>query len=397
MRILVFNADYENFLRVHYRDNPTLASASYAAQMAARNESLFAVADFYSRNFRAHGHSAAEIHVNNPFLQGAWAREHGLDIVPPPLTLDDGPRTARLAGIKRLLKPVKPLLKPFLSGHGKKFLDGGMAEILRAQIADFRPDVILNQELDFIRPAFFEGILPSGCRLVGQIGSELPQDEDFRAYDLVITSLPDFVTWFRARGVHAELNLLAFEASVLDAIAPRPQDIPVSFVGSLMSVHQERIELLEHVARHVPLAVWGNGIERLSPASPLRAAHRGVAWGREMYDILRRSRISLNQHGFIALVHDTANNMRLYEATGMGSLLLTDAKSNLGSMFDPGREVVTYASPDECVAKIRHYLAHEPERAAIAAAGQRRTLADHNYFTRTGEILDLIARLPARS
>ena len=116
-----------------------------------------------------------------------------------------------------------------------------------------------------------------------------------------------------------------------------------------------------------------------------------------MYDILRRSKISLNQHGFIALVHDTANNMRLYEATGMGSLLLTDAKSNLGSMFDVGREIITYASPDECIAQIHHYLAHEDQRARIAAAGQRRTLACHNYFKRTGEILDLIMRSPVQT
>lgn len=396
MRILVLNADYEKFLKVHYRGHPALADASYAVQMAARNDSLFAVSDFYSRNFRARGHVAEEIHVNNPFLQGAWAKEYRLGVVPPPLSLDERGRSA-IAGIKRFLTPIKPLLKPLVARAVKRFLDGEMAEILRAQIADFRPDVILNQEMDFIRPAFFKGILPPGCRLVGQIGSELPQDEDFRAYDLVITSLPDFVDWFRARGVRAELNLLAFEAEVLGAVGPPvPRDIPVSFVGSLMSVHGERIELLEHVARHVPLAVWGNGIERLSRRSPLRAAHRGVAWGRSMYDILRRSKISLNQHGFIELVHDTANNMRLYEATGMGSLLLTDAKSNLGSMFEVDREVVTYASPEECVAKIRHYLSHEDERAAIASAGQRRTLADHNYFKRTGEILDLIARLPAR-
>jgi spore maturation protein CgeB len=43
------------------------------------------------------------------------------------------------------------------------------------------------------------------------------------------------------------------------------------------------------------------------------------------------------------------------------------------------------------LARIRHYLDHEAERAAIAAAGQRRTLNDHNYFKRTGEILELIA------
>ena len=51
MRILVLNADYPRFLAWFYGRQPGLENASYAAQMAARNASLFGVADFYSRNF----------------------------------------------------------------------------------------------------------------------------------------------------------------------------------------------------------------------------------------------------------------------------------------------------------------------------------------------------------
>jgi hypothetical protein len=44
--------------------------------MVARNASLFGVADFYLKNFAALDHVAAEIHVNNPWLQ-ARARHAG--------------------------------------------------------------------------------------------------------------------------------------------------------------------------------------------------------------------------------------------------------------------------------------------------------------------------------
>src|ERR1700692_4383197 len=80
MRILVLNADYPRFLAWFYCRQPGLENASYAVQMAARNASLFGVADFYSRNFAALGHQAAEIHANNPWLQSAWAREHGMAV-----------------------------------------------------------------------------------------------------------------------------------------------------------------------------------------------------------------------------------------------------------------------------------------------------------------------------
>lgn len=80
MRIIILNADYPRFLAWLYRKQPDLETASWAAQMAARNASLFGLADFYSKNFAALGHSAQDVHVNNRFMQSAWAREHGMTV-----------------------------------------------------------------------------------------------------------------------------------------------------------------------------------------------------------------------------------------------------------------------------------------------------------------------------
>ena len=106
-----------------------------------------------------------------------------------------------------------------------------------------------------------------------------------------------------------------------------------------------------------------------------------------MYGILQQSRITLNYH--IDLAEDFANNLRLFEATGAGTLLLTDSKRNLHELFDPGREVVVYHNPDDCVELARSYLEHEGERNAIAKAGQRRTLRDHTYRLRMQELAAL--------
>ena len=98
--------------------------------------------------------------------------------------------------------------------------------------------------------------------------------------------------------------------------------------------------------------------------------------------------MTLNRH--IDVAEDNANNMRLYEATGVGSLLLTDAKENLGELFEVGSEVIAYADEDELVEAAEHYLSHEDERAAIAAAGQRRTLRDHTYAVRMAELTKIL-------
>jgi spore maturation protein CgeB len=235
-------------------------------------------------------------------------------------------------------------------------------------------------------------VKPLGTVMIGQIAATLPKDHSFEAYDLVISSLPNLVQWFRDHGQTAEINRLAFEPSILEKLGPQPpRDVDVSFVGSLSQVHTGRIRLLEHIARHLPLKVWGNGIETLSITSPLHACYQGEAWGRNMYNVLRRSRITLNNH--LDLAGEWANNMRLYEATGMGAMLLTDAKRNLAEIFVPGVEVATYRNEEDCVAQIRRYLADEPACAAIAAAGQAKVIAVQNYAGRTAEIAELAARL----
>jgi len=74
-------------------------------------------------------------------------------------------------------------------------------------------------------------------------------------------------------------------------------------------------------------------------------------------------------------------------------MLLTDSKKNLESHFEPGREVAAFESADHCVELLEHYLSHEAERAAIAAAGLRRTLAEHTYRHRMEELVEIVRPL----
>jgi len=439
MRFLIINADYPKFLTEHYLRQPGLYQASYAEQLAARNASLFGVADFYSRNFRAHGHEGMEVHVNNPWLQHAWARENGLRIGAPPSPrifglrngyvmlrspeMDAGHQSRatmpvwerssndkdaeNVSRLRAFLRPVlRPVWRPIWSlVQGLRRLVQAVRrrlqrrrelKVLRAQIRAFQPDVILNQELGYLPGHVFDRRKDRKYLLMGQIASILPEGDSFENYDLVISSLPNQVAWFRNHGVKSELNRLAFDPSALERLGPAPQrDIPLSFVGSLSPDHVSRIAFLEYVATRTPLKVWGNGIERLPKTSPLHACYQGEAWGREMYEILRRSKITLNFH--IDLAEDWANNMRLYEATGMGALLLTDSKRNLAEIFVPGEHVAAYADAQDCVRQIHALLADDTTRERIAAAGQQHAIKTQNYFLRTMEIAALAETLRSKS
>ena len=165
------------------------------------------------------------------------------------------------------------------------------------------------------------------------------------------------------------------------------------FVGALnRSQHRSGNALLERAASRVPIDFWGYGAGSWPAGSAIRRRYHGEAWGIEMFRVLYESRLALNRH--IGVAAEFANNMRLYEATGVGTLLVTDEKHNLGELFEPGREVVTYAGEDELVEKVTHYLEHEEERRAIARAGQERTLRDHTYRRRMEELLAILGESP---
>jgi len=381
VRVLVVDTDYPQFLSWLYRSNRGLRHASYETQRAVRTDSLFGTAAAYAAAFSALGHEAAEIYADNLPLQRAWAREHGIDVG----------RTRRPAGIKpralarralRGTRSVPSYLVP--SPHEDELL----RSILLEQVSAFRPELVLNQSIHALDPSLVRAIGRDAVVVGQHAATPLPDDDMLRSYDLLVSSFQPTVDELGRRGFGARLNRLGFDPGVLSALGePRGPSWGLTFVGSLAPVHSSRRAFLEELAALVPeLRIWSH--DPIPRSSPLYERNGGPAWGRRMYEILRGSRATVNHHGDIP---PYANNLRLYEATGVGTVLLTDAKPNLAELFTPGTEVLTFDSARECADR---YLAlSDDDRDAVAAAGQRRTLAEHSYTQRVEELLQMVREL----
>ena len=370
MRFLIVDTDYPAFLHWLYAQNAGLENAPYEKQMQARVESFFACGGSYASNLRKLGHEAHEIFLNNEYMQTAWAREHGLKI-------DTTPRWHF-----RLRRGFVPWLTP--RSQDKRWL----YDILTAQIKHYRPDVLLNKELH-LSTTYFRQTRPYWRLLIGSHGAPLPAERDLGVYDLMLSVINNFVAYFRQQGLKSELLRLGFEPAVLERLNGMERSIPVSFVGRLTSSHTFRQQWLEHVSQRVPLQVWGPS-DSFADGSPVVDCRRGAVWGLEMYKILRKSLLTLNHH--IDIAGASAGNLRLFEATGVGALLVTDWKENLHEMFEPGKEVVCYRTREECAEIVQYYLEHSEERAAIARAGQQRALRDHTYYQRMQSLIEIVSR-----
>ena len=376
MRILIADSYYPPFLDEHYRARPGLEERPYPEQLTELISRSFGTGDAYSANLRALGHETADVILNCEPLQLRWARENGL-------------RTAAA------LRPLG--LAPGRLGElGRQ---ATLHAVALAQIREFEPDVLYLQDLRFFRPGELRAFRRRGVRVAGQIASVPPPDAVLRSYDVIFSSLPHFVERLHGIGVEAEYLSIAFDERVLDRLrgagvdpspdSSRPHD--AVHVGGLdPATHEVRIGLLEQVVPELGIEVWGYGADSLPAGSPILPAYRGEAWGLDMYAVLADSKIVVNMHEAVAA--GNANNMRLFEATGAGAMLLTDRGANLSELFEPGREVVTFDDPEDLVAKVRHYLEHDAERLRIAAAGQQRTLSEHSYERRMAELVEILER-----
>lgn len=377
MRVLILSTDYQEFLDWFYAGQPGLRTASYDEQLSARCDSLFGIADFHSRNMKSLGHDAMDVHFNNVALQAAWLWEFGK----PGEVL----RSRTWSAQQRIADAVKGSpLGPVLRRLGvRRRKSDWPYEVLSLQVQQFQPDVIINQSMDSVDPSYLKKLRDVVPLLVGFHGATpLSADKDFGCYDLVVSSFKPTVEAVREDlGIRSYLSPLAFDPIVLSRLPlERNPTIDLSFVGSFGSYHSSRTKFLEKVAERLPqLQVWAPSLDGVARDSRLHQCYRGPAWGRDMYMILRASKITLNHHGDVA---PYANNSRLFEATGCGAMLVTDQQPNLSDLFNEGSELVAYASESECLDVIAHYVQHDADREEIAYAGQKRTLTEHTFMQR---------------
>jgi spore maturation protein CgeB len=378
---------YDAFLSRYYDENPQVAGLTYEDQLAHLMRQGFALADHVSKAFLRIGVDALEIVENASPLQACWAREHGIN-----------PTDARA--------------------------------LLLEQLKFYKPDVLFLQDPLRFTPAWIREMrkqVPSVRRVIAWLSVPYGPDaiDVLREVDFVFACTPGFVDEFRAQGLAAHYSTHAFEPGLLAAIqSDEPRRSSVTFTGSLFagsSYHDQRGEMLNALLRHgVDVDIFGylidpplarnavklgllNGARFLRLVAPgfasTPAMRRVLGWqdqisfktfsrgikrrvrepvfGLDMLRTLHQSSISFNAH--IGIAGKYAGNVRLFEATGAGSCLLTDWKENMSDLFEDGVEVVTYRCADECVEKARWLLDHPDTCLEIARAGQRRTLHDYNF------------------
>lgn len=330
-RILILDTYYPAFLD----SLPRPINGTYATELRKILDRGFGTADFYSHYLKAEGWECCDVIANYELLQGRWAMEY------------------------------------------RGWQSGSLKAIALEQIAEFKPDCLFLQDVSFFDAATLES-LSRKYLLAAQISCPMPKVENVRQLSCVFTSFPHYVDRIKAMGVPTVQFLpLAFDVRMLSEESPKKQ-FDISFVGGVgrNSHWRAGTDVLEAVAKAFPdqCHFYIYGRENLAKDSPLHSVSGPAAWGREMYSVYGRSKIVINRHGEVA--EGYTNNLRCYEAQGVGALMITEHSKNNSDLFP---HAPTYRDADDLIGILKSFLKFEDSRAQLAKRGQLHVLAHHTY------------------
>lgn len=383
IRFLKVSSPYLSFINNIYKNNPQLFNATYQSQLEAIFKGFFAWGDGWKVYLEAtQRYEVEEIIMNVAPLQKRWAKENNIKY--------DNQRW--------------------------------MYDILESQIAMFKPNVLftLSQDITSEYRLYLRQKFPGIKFAIGYDGTCNHDPLFFRGCDMILSCLEYTADFYNKNGFKGYFFKHAFDPRILDYIQQRPPLFDAVFIGSIKVTrrgHIERIKLLLKLTEKIGMDLWlsdipskrdllltsaaflkrmqfsslYNCINSFSRIPLMMKKSRGAIFGLDMYQTLADSRMTFNCH--IDLAGPFAANMRMFEATGVGTCLLTDLKKNLIDYFEIDKEVIAYRDAEECIEKIKYLLNNESFRKMVALRGQKKTLECHNLKYRIQEFDQTLSQL----
>ena len=408
-----------------YNKNPELQIKTYSDQQAAVFDNAYIYSNSFSKGMRSLGHEAFEIIYDLEHLQKTWAKEKGIKY-----SSAHWQQEILLAQIKH----IRPDVVYFQDIYSLPFSARKQLKVLFPFIkivAIFRgfpggrPDVLCKEfegadALFFGSPILVEKCASRGIRshliyhsfdeaILDKVQKD-PTVAEGEKYDFTflgtsghsdelahqsrywylfeLIKRTDLMLWIDEKtgvqkGTSAKLKKII--RGLLRKILLNINDATLRNLSASKLIPDKGKKVIQEV-----ISLKRNALR--IPAGPLSEMFPDrcspPVFGIELYKIMLRSKVTFNKHSDDA--RDTIDNMRLFQATGIGTCLLTDDGRNMKDLFEPDYEVVTYSSIDECVEKVKFLLENDETRRQIALAGQKRTLRNHTTIKRCRQINDIL-------
>jgi spore maturation protein CgeB len=148
---------------------------------------------------------------------------------------------------------------------------------------------------------------------------------------------------------------------------------------------QYRLSRLRAMLPFTPLIVGDDGWKRLLADRPAWRYHAELNYYDDLPRFYPAAAVNFN---CTSKQMKGAVNQRVFDVPASGAFLLTDYREQMENLFEPGREIICYHSPEEARELAGRYLADPNARQAVTAAARKRILAEHSYEHRLSALVD---------
>jgi spore maturation protein CgeB len=189
--------------------------------------------------------------------------------------------------------------------------------------------------------------------------------------------------------------------------------INLSFIGNILNKnHANRVDILYELLKKNSISIWIGDLSKLNftkkkanffnfknipkiinfismykKIKKINKFNKGEVFGIDMYTKLAMSLVTFNSH--ISVAGNEAANLRLFEATGLGSCLLTDKKNNISDFFTPD-EIVSYDNKYDAVEKAKYLLLNPKMTELIGKKAKQKTYSKHSLEIRWNSFIQYL-------
>lgn len=188
------------------------------------------------------------------------------------------------------------------------------------------------------------------------------------------------------------IHKLATRASTeTDTTVPFADDRNLTWLCSLV-IHTASMKKRQSTVRHLMqsgVETFGDPEGWVGLVGPDIPTHPDMDYNTQLCAAYRRIAVNLN---ITSCQMPTAVNQRVFDVPASGGFILSDAQSDLGDLFEIGKEAICYHSIEDLSELIVRFGEDTGARRKISTAAHRRVLDQHTYAHRARAIAAALTR-----
>lgn len=223
----------------------------------------------------------------------------------------------------------------------------------------------------------------------------------FDFYDMFVTTKSFQLEWLRQRLGAGRVAYVPHGYSdevfqpVFDSLSDQGYLFDVLYMGNHSPYKQRWLERLLELSPGLKLGVAGNRWrEQKSPLKIARSSMLGEVRGLSLAKIIQSSRVNIALHfGKSESGWEDLVSTRTFEIPACKGFMLHIDNPEIRDLFNVGKEIDVFSSPEDLHEKIQYYLARPDQRLDMIEHAFARAVPAYGYSCRAAEIDRLIRHM----